>query len=414
MTPAPHTLAALLLTAHLAKAARGEPRPLSAAEWGRLSQWLADHALQPEALLEGDPASLIDGWLDKSVNAHRVAALLARGGAVALALERWERAGLWVMTSGDGDYPERLRRRLALEAPPVLFGCGERRLLGRGGLAVVGSRDAGPADTAFAAALGVQAAAEDRSIVSGGARGIDEAAMLAALEHNGTVVGVLADSLMRAVTAPRYRRHLMAGSLVLVSPFNPEAGFDVGNAMARNRYIYCLADAAVVVSASRERGGTWAGAVEALSRGWVSVWVRPSDDPQSGNAALVARGALAHAEGLSIAALSAPPRAVEAVAGQGELLRPGVAASAAAYSSAAAEPAPATTSGGFYALFLQRFATLAAGRPIAQEQLVAALDDVTKPQIAAWLKRGVAEGRIARRGRPVRYVWRGPSLFGDE
>lgn len=39
----------------------------------------------------------------------------------------------------------------------------------------------------------------------------------------------------------------MAMNLVLMSPFNPEAGFDVGNAMARNKYVYCLADAAVVV-----------------------------------------------------------------------------------------------------------------------------------------------------------------------
>jgi hypothetical protein len=92
--------------------------------------------------------------------------------------------------------------------------------------------------------------------VSGEARGIDETAMLSALEHQGTAIGVLADRLLRAATSAKYRKHLMVNNLVLVSPFNPEAGFNVGNAMARNRHIYCLADAAVVVSSTRDKGGT--------------------------------------------------------------------------------------------------------------------------------------------------------------
>jgi predicted Rossmann fold nucleotide-binding protein DprA/Smf involved in DNA uptake len=54
----------------------------------------------------------------------------------------------------------------------------------------------------------------------------------------------------------------MSGDLVLITPFNPEAGFNVGHAMARNRYIYCLADAAVVVSSAAGKGGTWSGALE--------------------------------------------------------------------------------------------------------------------------------------------------------
>jgi len=74
--------------------------------------------------------------------------------------------------------------------------------------------------------------------------------MLGALEHGGTSVGVLADSLLRSATSAQYRKQIMSGDLVLVTPFNPEAGFNVGNAVTRNRYIYCLADAAVVVSST--------------------------------------------------------------------------------------------------------------------------------------------------------------------
>jgi hypothetical protein len=33
--------------------------------------------------------------------------------------------------------------------------------------------------------------------------------------------------------------------------------------------------------------------------------------------------------------------------------------------------------------------------------------DVTKPQIAAWLKRAVAEKKLKKIARPVRYEWAG-------
>ena len=54
-------------------------------------------------------------------------------------------------------------------------------------------------------------AAEDgESIVSGGARGVDETAMLGALEVEGTVIGILANGLLRACSSAKYRRHLWA------------------------------------------------------------------------------------------------------------------------------------------------------------------------------------------------------------
>jgi predicted Rossmann fold nucleotide-binding protein DprA/Smf involved in DNA uptake len=291
METTPHTQAVLLLTAHLPRAGKDAVRPLSPGEWGRFALWLKDRGLLPEALLAEDPDTLLAGWLDRTVTPERIRALLGRAAALALALERWQRAGLWVLTRADADYPDRLKKRLRTDSPPALFGCGDRSLLQRGGLAVVGSRDATGDDLAFTTRLAARAAAQGFSVVSGGARGVDEAAMLGALEQEGTVVGALADSLLRAATSARYRKGLMSNRLVLISSFNPEAGFDAGNAMARNKYIYCLADAAVVVSSSEDSGGTWNGAIENLRRGWVPLWVKPPAEGASGNAELVRRGA---------------------------------------------------------------------------------------------------------------------------
>ena len=103
-----------------------------------------------------------------------------------------------------------------------------------------------------------------RTLVSGGARGIDQAAMRGALESGGKVAGVLADSLERTAMNREHRNLLMDGQLILVSPYDPSAGFSVVNAMQRNKLIYALADSAIVVTSDYNKGGTWKGAVERL------------------------------------------------------------------------------------------------------------------------------------------------------
>jgi len=86
-----------------------------------------------------------------------------------------------------------LKKRLRRDSPAVLFGCGNKALLNGGGLAVIGSRNATKQDLAYSRGLGELAASNGYSIVSGGARGVDEASMLGALE------GVKAGGLTRVV-----------------------------------------------------------------------------------------------------------------------------------------------------------------------------------------------------------------------
>lgn len=291
MTSGSNTQAVMLLTVSFGRSDRSEAKPLSPKEWARFATWLRNRNLNVSDLLKGDLRRQLEGWTDRSISRSRLESLIERGGALGLALEKWQRAGLWIMTQWDSGYPERLKDRLGLESPPVLFGCGNEMLLARGGIAVVGSRDAGREDLAFAGDIGAAAAAQGYSVVSGAARGVDESAMLSALENEGTAIGVVADSLMRVATSAKYRRFLLSRDLALVTPFNPEAGFSVGNAMSRNRYIYCLADAAVVVSSTPNRGGTWNGALQDLKAGWVPLWVKRTANAESGNARLVRRGA---------------------------------------------------------------------------------------------------------------------------
>lgn len=281
--------AILLLTSYFSKSAKGDVKPLSPTEWGRFARWLNEQGHTPADLVTGDPRTVLRSWSDLKIPLERIEQLLSRGHALALALEKWSRAGIWVLTRSDADYPRLLKQRLRTDAPPVLFGCGNVRLLNQAGVSVVGSRKASEIDLDYALALGRRIAEAGLSVVSGGARGIDEGAMLGGLRNEGTVVGVMADSLLQAATASKWRQGLMSNNLVLVSPFYPEAGFNAGNAMARNKYIYCLSQAAAVVH-SGSSGGTWNGALENLKKSWAPLWVKRTDDAEAGNQLLVSQG----------------------------------------------------------------------------------------------------------------------------
>jgi len=289
MNLSPSAQATLLMTSYFSKVVNDGPRPLSIVEWGRFAQWLKEQKRTPGELLTPAANDLLDGWRDKKVDAVRLTQLLSRGHALALAVEKWQRAGLWIMTRADPDYPVQLKARLKTLSPPVLFGCGERRLLNGGGLAVIGSRNANDEDLAFTQRVGFKAASKGITIVSGGARGVDEAAMLGAVDAGGKAIGIVADSLLRSATSKKWRKAVMDGHLALVSPFYPEAGFSVGNAMARNKYIYCLAESSLVIH-SGTRGGTLSGAEENLKRNWVPLWVKPTQDSDAANSSLVAKG----------------------------------------------------------------------------------------------------------------------------
>jgi DNA processing protein len=291
--PSPDAQATLLLTAPLI-AGRGEPSAelLTPGEYKRLARFLHERQRQPADLLTSAGNTLL-AECAHLVDTERAQRLLERGFLLSQALERWQTRGIWVVSHTDAAYPQRLKTRLNEDAPPLLYGCGDPALLDSGGLAVVGSRDVDDDLVEYTEGIGRLAAEAHCTLVSGGARGIDQAAMRGALQAEGKVAGVLADSLERAALHREHRNLLMDQRLVLVSPYDPAAGFHVGQAMQRNKFIYALADAALVVSSDFEKGGTWAGAIEQLGkRQLVPVYVRSRGTLGKGLKALRERGAL--------------------------------------------------------------------------------------------------------------------------
>jgi len=415
--------ATLLLTCYFSKAANEDAKPLSNSEWGRFALWLKEKNITPADLLIPEPLLLLSGWHDGQISQQRILSLLSRGHSLALAMEKWQRAGLWVITRSDAEYPIRLKARLKTNSPPVLFGCGEKSLLNAGGIAVIGSRNACDADLLFSQQLGAKAAAQAVAIVSGGARGVDEAAMMGAMQAGGNVIGVMADSLLKAATSAKWRNGLMDGRVVLVSPFYPEAGFNAGNAMARNKYIYCLADSSVVVY-SGKTGGTLSGAQENLKARWVPLWVKPTQDKDAANELLVNKGGHwceESIQGLDLVALFIAPQKETLAADlfsqpHGDLFATQVREPDAEYKAVdvldvretkeldvEAAEAPDETVADFYSLFVGALARLAV-EPISAEALIEKTG-LHKSQLADWLKRSLDEGCIKKLSRPVRYQY---------
>ena len=289
----PNTKAILLLTAPLI-VGRGTPAAdlLTPGNYKALAQRLQEIGRQPADLLGPDAASVI-AECKTIIEPNRLQQLLARGLQLGQAVDRWKQRAIWVVSRADPEYPRRLKAKLRSQSPAVLYGCGVIGTLDDGGLAVVGSRHVDEELIEYAMEIGSLAARADRPIVSGGAKGIDQAAMRGALQAGGRVCGVVADGLERRVMIREHRDMLIDGQLILVSPYDPNAGFNPGNAMQRNKVIYALADASLVVSSDVEKGGTWAGAIEQLKRlKLVRVFVRSTGTRQPGLDALRDNGAI--------------------------------------------------------------------------------------------------------------------------
>jgi predicted Rossmann fold nucleotide-binding protein DprA/Smf involved in DNA uptake len=233
-----------------------------------MAKRLTDEGLQPADLLGGNLPNLSES------ERARVSELLEETHEVLLAANELAGRGIWLRILGSSTYPVSVRERLGDKAPPVLFGMGNASLLDRQGIGIVGSRDVAQEGAQVAEELAREAVDLGLSVVSGAARGVDFAAIDAAMRAKGSVVGVPADSFQQTLRTRLPREVLGDNHICLISQQHPDTGFSTGAAMARNKLIYALSKLTIVVAANYPKGGTWAGATESLRHkyGPLVVW----------------------------------------------------------------------------------------------------------------------------------------------
>lgn len=223
-----------------------------------LATGLGDSALR--ALLDaiGDAPDILacsESALARIVNAKAARAALTPADPTHL-----EAALIWlrepnhfIVTLRDADYPPLLAE--IPDPPPLLYGIGQRALLGYPALAIVGSRNATPQGLAHAQAFASTLSQSGLMIVSGLALGIDGAAHEGALSGSGATIAVLGTGLDRVYPA-RHRdlAHRIAARGLLLSEFPLGTAAIAHNFPRRNRIISGLSLGCLVVEAGLESG----------------------------------------------------------------------------------------------------------------------------------------------------------------
>lgn len=265
--------------------------PLEPKEWSDLTKLLLEKKLTPAQLLACTETEICDKLQVGHDFALRLVRLAERGGSIAFELERYRNIGIGIVTRADREYPAKLKQVLGNKCPPLFYYAGDLSILGRATIGYVGSRRAEDEACGFAARTVEKTVGLGYGVVSGGAKGIDGVAGQSALERGSVVIEYLADSMTRRMKTGQIVKAIQNNALLLLSAVNPDAGFHVGNAMMRNRFIYAQSEATVVVKADLNTGGTWEGATDNLANGWCRelCW---ANERYPGNMKLIERGAI--------------------------------------------------------------------------------------------------------------------------
>jgi DNA processing protein len=217
----------------------------------RICERFEELGIEPTALIEGGnplwerlgigergrslmSESLASGWIEREMDACL-------------------RLGVRLVTYQDATYPKSL---LDLrDAPLVLYVKGARFSLQPRVVAIVGTRRSSSYGLGAARELAGACAVRGRSVVSGGARGIDRAAHEGCLDSGGITAAVLgtgADIIYPSEHGELFERIIETGALFTEFPLG--AGGDSWHFPRRNRIIAGLSSRTVVVEAPDKSG----------------------------------------------------------------------------------------------------------------------------------------------------------------
>lgn len=210
-------------------------------------------------------------------------------------LEHAEKVGWMVITPECEKYPEPLRH--ISDPPAVLYVKGDLPdLEARPAIAIAGARKASDASLEAARKIGYQLACGGAPVVSGGAVGIDAAALKGALSALGHVISVLPVDLGSSYVTKNasLRREIPEKGGALVSEYFSQNRPGFGTFQQRNRLITGLSAGVVLIQAAK-KSGTMLYAKYAVDQNRdVFVYPGPPGDPEfSGSQALLEDGARA-------------------------------------------------------------------------------------------------------------------------
>jgi len=279
--------AAMLLTMALSPDREEYARPLSTPEFRRVEALARSSGFGSiGALLDVDISGLVMLLGLTEEEAYRVYTLLHRDVQLTYALGGFMEDGIEVVTQYDAEYPRRLTRVLKASAPPFLYRCGNDALPDKPAIAVMGISGVRttPEARRQIEALVDGATRQGYVVITGGELGVSRLAASLAAERGGMLVDVLGGGLREHLKNDAVAAMLSEGRASVLSTEHPDALFTVNHAVARNKLLFALADAAFIFNTDGRRGELDALAKRACD--WIYAW-----QDYAGNRPLLSRGA---------------------------------------------------------------------------------------------------------------------------
>lgn len=250
-------------------------KPLTLKKWNELANDIfKSNIKRPGRLFDLSKEEMLRELKIPKMDIDNIIKLLSRSLELGVDIDRLYSKGIKVVTRASNLYPSKLKKILKDLAPPVLFYCGNLSLVDRDGIGIVGSRKVKEEHIEFTKKLVRKAVSENLIIYSGGARGIDDISEKEAFLSGGSYVSFLSDSLENKIKKKEFREKIESGRVLLMTSSNPDAGFQVGLAMNRNKYIYASSKATFVVASDYNKGGTWTGARENMRHSWTKTFIK--------------------------------------------------------------------------------------------------------------------------------------------
>lgn len=266
-------------------------KPLEPSEWSNVSQLLMSAKKQPEDIFIFDNDDFKKTLNLSSEEVARFKRLIDRSASIAFEMEKLSNIGINIITRADTDYPRLLKKKLGQISPPLFYAAGDINIQDDDFMGIVGSRTIEKKDFDFTRTIVKKIINEKFSIVSGGAKGIDSIASMNALELGSVAIEFVSDSMIKKLKDKEVIKYIRDGRLLLLSATKPDAGFNVGMAMMRNKYIYAQSLGTIIVRSDYGKGGTWAGAIENLKNKWSYEYCWNNEE-YKGNLELIKKGAI--------------------------------------------------------------------------------------------------------------------------
>jgi len=265
--------------------------PFETNEWNQFVSLLKEKELDITEIFNYCTDDFKDKLSLENEQIERIERLIARGASIAFELEKLSQIGINIITRSEIGYPEKIRRLLGKNSPPLMYYVGNLELAAKPLIGVVGARSVEQEDIDFTTSIVRKAVEKGYGIVSGGAKGIDSISSKESLRNGGFAVEYISDSLIQKIKNTDTINAVRNGNLLILSALKPDAGFNAGFAMMRNKYIYANSVGTVVVRSDFNKGGTWAGAIENLKKNWTNEYCW-NNNLYAGNIELINRGAI--------------------------------------------------------------------------------------------------------------------------